>query len=167
VTEEEPTCTPRPPAGLTLRRAGDADAATLRAVARTAYAHYVERVGREPGPMVDDYERRVAEDECWLVCEDGEDGQVAGYLVLHWEPDHVLLDNVAVAPTSQGRGIGGFLLAYAEHRARAEQRREIRLYTHVTMVENIARYTAVGYVETHREHESGFRRVFMAKSIEL
>jgi ribosomal protein S18 acetylase RimI-like enzyme len=164
VTDGESTSGPRPPPGLVMRRAGRDDAATLRDLARTAYAHYVERIGREPGPMVDDYEKRVAEDECWLVFDDCE---AVGYLVLHWEPDHVLLDNVAVAPTRQGRGIGGFLLAYAEHRARAEQRREIRLYTHVTMVENIARYIAVGYVETHREPQSGFQRVFMTKPMEL
>ena len=34
------------------------------------------------------------------------------------------------------------------------------------MVENIARYTAVGYVETHREPQSGFQRVFMTKPME-
>jgi GNAT superfamily N-acetyltransferase len=163
VTDEEPAANPRPPSGLVLHRAGADDAGTLRDLARTAYAHYVERVGREPGPMVDDYEKRVAADECWLVSEDGE---AVGLLVLHWEPDHVLLDNVAVAPSRQGRGIGGFLLVFAEHRARVEQRREIRLYTHVTMVENIARYTAVGYVETHREPQSGFQRVFMTKPID-
>ena len=77
-----------------------------------------------------------------------------------------LLDNVAVAPDRQGSGIGGFLLAYAEHRARAEHRSEIQLYTHVSMVENIARYTALGYVETHRETQSGFNRVFMTKMLD-
>lgn len=167
MTDQSSTSTPEPPeppAGLILRRAGSDDAATLRDLARAAYSHYVERVGREPGPMVDDYETRVVEDECWLVCDEG--GAAAGYLVLHWEPDHLVLDNVAVAPDRQGSGIGGFLLAYAEHRARAEHRSEIRLYTHVSMVENIARYTALGYVETHRETQSGFNRVFMTKVLD-
>jgi GNAT superfamily N-acetyltransferase len=164
MTERASTSTPEPPAGLLLRRAGSEDAASLRDLARAAYAHYVERVGREPGPMVDDYETRVIEDECWLVSD--ECGDAVGYLVLHWEPDHVVLDNVAVAPGRQGSGVGGFLLAYAEHRALAEQRSEIRLYTHVSMVENIARYTALGYVETHREPQSGFHRVFMTKVLD-
>jgi GNAT superfamily N-acetyltransferase len=164
VTDQSATSTPQPPAGLVLRRAGSEDATTLRDLARAAYSHYVERIGREPGPMVDDYVKRVAEDECWLLDDEG--GDATGYLVLHWEPDHLVLDNVAVAPGRQGGGIGGFLLAYAEHRARAEHRSEIRLYTHVSMVENIDRYTALGYVETHRETQSGFNRVFMTKVLD-
>jgi ribosomal protein S18 acetylase RimI-like enzyme len=134
----------------------------MRDLARASYAHYMERVGREPGPMIDDYDARVAEDECWVVRQDS---QVLGYLVLHWEPDHVLLDNVAVDPNAQGRGIGSTLLSLAERRGRTEHRPEIRLYTHVTMVENIARYSALGYVETHREEASGFARVFMTKRL--
>ena len=150
------------PAGVDLERARPDDASKLRDLARAAYAHYVERVGREPGPMVDDYDARVTEDECWMVREHG---QLLGYLVLRWQPDHVLLDNVAVAPNAQGRGIGNALLSLAERRGRDEGRPEIRLYTHVTMVENIARYSALGYVETHREDASGFSRVFMAKRL--
>jgi ribosomal protein S18 acetylase RimI-like enzyme len=153
---------PVPPTGVTLRRADAADAGFLRDLARSAYAHYVERVGREPMPMVDDYDRVVAEDECWVVARDGED---IGYLVLRLEDDHLLLNNVAVARAQQGRGIGRYLLDFTEARARAQQRDEVRLYTHVTMVENIALYTRHGYVETHREDDSGFRRVFMAKQL--
>ena len=151
-----------PPAGVTLRRAEATDANFLRDLARAAYAHYVERVGREPMPMVDDYDRVVAEDECWVVARDGED---IGYLVLRLEDDHLLLNNVAVARAQQGQGIGRYLLDFTEVRARAQGRDEVRLYTHVTMVENIALYSRHGYVETYREDDAGFRRVFMAKQL--
>jgi ribosomal protein S18 acetylase RimI-like enzyme len=147
-----------------LRRATAEDAGFLRDLARAAYAHYVERVGREPGPMMDDYAARVAEDECWVAST--EPAGDVGYLVLRVEPDHVLLDNVAVDPRHQGHGLGRQLLAFAEQRARAHGRDEIRLYTHVTMVENIALYTRVGYVETHRERQNRFLRVFMAKRLD-
>jgi ribosomal protein S18 acetylase RimI-like enzyme len=152
-----------PTTDVHLRRATAEDADFLRELARTAYAHYVERVGREPGPMVDDYDARVAEDECWVASTEPADD--VGYLVLRVEPDHLLLDNVAVDPRHQGHGIGRQLLAFAEERARAHGRDEIRLYTHVTMVENIALYTRLGYVETHRERENSFLRVFMAKRL--
>ncbi len=85
--------------------------------------------------------------------------------MLRVEADHLLLDNVAVAPARQGQGLGAFLLAFTEERARAHDRDEIRLYTHVSMVENIARYTRHGYVETHREDQQGFERVFMTKRL--
>lgn len=155
---------PAAPAGITLRRAQPADAVFLRDLARTAYAHYVERVGRAPGPMTDDYDRRVAEDECWIVARTGH-GDV-GYLVLRPEREHLLLDNIAVAPGQQGQGIGSYLLAFTEARARAHNHDEVRLFTHVTMVENIAFYSRHGYDETHRDKASGFRRVFMAKRLD-
>lgn len=132
-------------------------------LAQAAYGHYVQRVGRKPGPMVDDYDARVAEDECWVVTVEGV-GDVA-HLVLRVEDDHLLLDNVAVAPGQQSGGIGRRLLEFTEERARAHDRDEVRLYTHVTMVENIAFYARHGYVETHREPQSGFARVFMAKRL--
>jgi GNAT superfamily N-acetyltransferase len=153
-----------PPDGVALRRARPKDAARLRDIARTSYARYIERMGREPGPMVDDYDRRVAEDECWVVS--AEDAGDIGYLVLRVEPDHLLLDNVAVLPAHQGGGIGRYLLVFADQRARAHDRQEVRLYTHVTMVENIAFYGRHGYAETHREDRAGFSRVFMAKGLD-
>ena len=160
---------PAPPVDVALRRAGPHDAPFIRDLARVAYATYVERIGREPGPMVDDYERRIAEDECWVASIADRslvDSRVVGYLVLRLEPDHMLLDNVAVAPDQQGRAIGTFLLEFAEERARAHDREEIRLYTHEKMTENIARYTRLGYVETHREDQRGFSRVFMTKRLD-
>ncbi len=40
---------------------------------------------------------------------------------------------------------------------------ELRLYTHVTMTENIALYTRIGWIETHRGEQDGYARVFMRK----
>lgn len=156
---------------LTLRRATSEDAAFMRDLARTAYAPYVERVGREPGPMQEDYDALVLEAECWIASipaastDDAAPRQDVGYLVLSYHPDHLLLDNVAVQPDLQGRGLGSRLLAFADERARAAGLRELRLYTHVRMTENIALYTRRGYVETHRAEENGFLRVFMTKRL--
>jgi hypothetical protein len=43
--------------------------------------------------------------------------------------------------------------------------REIRLYTHETMVENQRLYAAIGYEETGRGSEAGYNRVFMRKQL--
>jgi len=40
----------------------------------------------------------------WPAAESG--GAVRGVVVLVWEPDHLLIENVAVDPDFQGRGIG-------------------------------------------------------------
>jgi GNAT superfamily N-acetyltransferase len=157
-------------AGIELRRATDADVPLMRALAQTAYGHYVERIGQEPGPMTADYAELVRETECWIVSASAADVAAepvdVGYLVLQDESDHLLLDNVAVSPDWQGRGVGRQLLAFVEDRARSCGRGEIRLYTHETMTENIEFYGHHGYMETHRNDQFGFRRVFMTKRLQ-
>jgi GNAT superfamily N-acetyltransferase len=50
-------------------------------------------------------------------------------IVLLPKPDHLLLDNIAVAPARQGSGLGRWLLAFAEAEAVRRGYGEIRLYT--------------------------------------
>jgi GNAT superfamily N-acetyltransferase len=145
---------------IRLARARDAGAVT--ALVRAAYAHYVARMGREPGPMTDDYSALISDGRVHVA---DVDGSVQGVLVLVPEDEAMLLDNVAVDPVWKGSGIGRVLLAFAEQRARAAGYRSIRLYTHVTMTENVGLYTRIGYVETHRGEENGFHRVYMTKAL--
>jgi len=112
--------------------------------------------------MLDDYAVRVAESVVWVI-EEG--GSVDGIIVLVPKPDHLLLDNVAVAPERQGLGLGRRLLAFAEAEALRRGYREIRLYTHQTMIENQGLYAAIGYRETGRGTEAGYDRVFMRKRL--
>ena len=145
-----------------IRSAVPADAEAVRAVVDAAYGHYVARIGKPPGPMLDDYAVRVAESVVWVI-EEG--GSVDGIIVLVPKPDHLLLDNVAVAPERQDLGLGRLLLAFAEAEALRRGYREIRLYTHQTMIENQRLYAAIGYRETGRGTEAGYDRVFMRKRL--
>jgi ribosomal protein S18 acetylase RimI-like enzyme len=98
----------------------------------------------------------------WVI----EAGSVlAGVIVLLPRADHLLLDNIAVAPARQGTGLGRWLLAFAEAEALRRGYREIRLYTHRTMTENQRLYAAIGYRETGRGTEAGYERVFMRKRL--
>jgi ribosomal protein S18 acetylase RimI-like enzyme len=145
-----------------LRPAAIEDVAGIEALVRAAYSIYLPRIGKPPGPMLDDY-RAVVADGRVTVADDT--GRLAGLIVLLPQPDHLLLDNVAVAPEGQGRGLGRRLIAFAEAEARRLGRHEIRLYTHLTMTENIALYRRLGFVETHRGEQAGYSRVFMRKPI--
>jgi RimJ/RimL family protein N-acetyltransferase len=146
-----------------IRRAATADAPRLAYVAEAAYSPYLERTGgQRPGPMDTDYAAAVAETEAWVSERAGE---VVGFLLLVTEPDAMLLENVAVLPSHHGQGIGRGLLGLAEERARGAGRTRIRLYTHVTMVENQRLYERAGYVETHRTTEHGLTRVFYEKHL--
>jgi ribosomal protein S18 acetylase RimI-like enzyme len=145
-----------------IRPARPDDVAAIARVVDDAYGHYVARMGQKPGPMQDDYQARVAEGTTWVIADDD---RLHGVLVLLDEPDHLLLDNIAVAPASQGRGIGRLLMAFAEEEAARRGYEEIRLYTHITMVENYALYLKLGYEETHRAEQAGFQRIFMRKRL--
>ena len=148
-----------------LRRACAEDVAAIERVALAAYSPYLARMGgMRPGPLDADYAAAVADHEVWVVDVDGE---AVGYLVLLAEPDALLLDNVAVLPTHHGRGVGRALLELAEERAVAIGRTRIRLFTHVTMVENQRLYERVGYAETDRATEDGRTRVFYEKLLAL
>jgi ribosomal protein S18 acetylase RimI-like enzyme len=143
-----------------LARKGEEDA--IRTLVRRAYAMYVPRMGKEPGPMVDDYAARVAEDSAYVL---ERDGAICGALVLLDFPDYLLLDNVAIDPDCQGLGLGRILIDFAEGEALRRSYPEIRLYTHETMIENIAMYPRLGYEESHRVTEKGYARVYMRKKI--
>jgi GNAT superfamily N-acetyltransferase len=145
-----------------LRAARPPDAAAATEVVRSAYAPFIPLIGREPGPMGDDYEALIREGRVWVL---EEERRIVAVLVLVDEDDGMLLDNVAVAPEAQGRGHGHRLIGFAEAEARRRGHRTIRLYTHVRMVGNIALYGSLGYVETHRGEDRGYQRVFMAKRL--
>jgi len=146
-----------------LRTARPEDRTAVEAIVIAAYSIYVERIGKAPGPMLDDYAGLIAAGAV-SVLEDP-DGAVAAIIVLLPKPDHLLLDNIAVHPDRQGRGLGRRLIAFAESEARRLGYAELRLYTHERMTENIALYTRLGFRETGRGQEAGYNRVFMTKPI--
>jgi ribosomal protein S18 acetylase RimI-like enzyme len=128
-----------------IRAATASDVPVIGQIVEQAYRHYISRIGRPPGPMLDDYAARVSEGVVWVM-EEG--SAIAGMIVLLPRPDYLLLDNIAVAPARQGSGLGRRLLAFAEAEAVRRGYREIRLYTHRTMTENQHLYAAIGYEET-------------------
>jgi GNAT superfamily N-acetyltransferase len=148
---------------VVIRQARGEDCAVIKAIVRAAYSVYIERIGKPPGPMLDNYAQRITEGVVHVFEE--ADGTVAAIIVLMVKDDHVLLDNIAVCPDRQGRGLGRALIAFAEAEARRIGLAELRLYTHVKMIENIALYSWLGFTETSRGRESGYDRVFMKKQV--
>lgn len=138
------------------------DVAPVQALIDAAYALYIPRIGGKPGPMLEDYAALI---DRGLVEVFEEHGHVLGVLVLVAEADGLLLDNIAVSPAAQGRGLGRQLMAHAEARARQLGLMVVRLYTNEAMSENLGLYRRLGYRETHRAEQAGFRRVFMEKHL--
>ena len=149
--------------GQTIRTAHDEEAEAVRDVVHAAYRHYIARIGKPPGPMLDDYAQRIADGQAWVLQDDD---RIVGVLVLEQGPRGFLLDNIAVLPDCQGTGFGRLLIEFAEAEARRGGFGEITLYTHAWMSENIALYRRIGFVETHRVSEKGFDRVYMSKRLD-
>lgn len=147
---------------MRLRPATSEDADVLAGLVHNAYVHYVERIGREPGPMTNDY-RDVIDERQVTVAEDDEG--IAGLIVVGPTEDGFLIDNVAVDPSKQGTGIGRKLLEHAEHEARAAGYDSIYLYTNEEMTENQALYKRMGYAEYDRRVRLGLARVYMRKQL--
>ncbi len=152
--------TPAP--SIEIRLAGPEDAANIRDLTRTAYAKWVAVIGREPLPMQADYDRALHEHTIDLL-RDG--GAIVGLIETIPRPDHLWIENVAVAPGQQGRGYGRLLLAHVEARAAELGFYEIRLMTNEAFVANLAFYARLGYGVVGAEPFRGGTVVTMAKRI--
>lgn len=134
--------------------------AALDELVNAAYGHYVERLGGPPRPMTQDY-GEVVRVHPVTVAERA--GRIVGLVVLDIGERELVIDNVAVHPSHQGSGIGTALLEYAEDTARGRGLRSVCLYTHERMVENLALYERIGYVEYERRQHGAARIVYMRK----
>lgn len=145
---------------MNLRPATADDLPALVAIVRAAYEPYIERIGREPAPMSADYAAIIHAGDAWVAERDGES---VGLIVLRSADEHLLVENIAVAPTAQGLGVGARLLAFADTEAARRGLPELRLYTNQLMTENLTYYPRRGYRETHRGQSEGFDRVYFSK----
>lgn len=150
----------RIPGGFGIRPAQAGDAGAVAACVKAAYTPYIERNGKMPAPMLDDYGKVIRDSEVYVAFIDS---AIVGVLVLSHGDEGFLLENVAVLPAVKGRGIGRALLELAERSAAKQGFGAIYLYTQDTMTENLALYAKVGYVEYDRRTEAGLNSVYMRK----
>jgi GNAT superfamily N-acetyltransferase len=153
----EPDATPGPPA---LRHATAGDLPAIKALIDAAYTRYLTRMEKPPGPMLRDYGPSVADGTTWVT-----GSPIAAVLTLNPRDDHVLIENIAVHPDAQGRGLGRDLMSFAEQEAARRGFTKMALYTHEVMTENQAIYAHLGYTEVERRAENGYRRIYMEKSL--
>lgn len=139
------------------------EAPAVAALVDAAFAPFLPRLGRPPGPMLQNWAANVAAGEVVVMAD--ETGALDALARLVAEPDALLLDTLAVRPERQGRGLGRALVAFAEDEARRRGLPRLRLYTNALMTENLALYARLGFVETHRGGERPYRRVFMEKAL--
>ncbi len=80
--------------------------------------------------------------------------------------DRLLIENVAVSPHFQRRGLGSRLMLHAEDIARALGRKRIWLYTNRRFTGNVELYARLGYeVDNEEPIDAGMMRTNMSKPV--
>jgi ribosomal protein S18 acetylase RimI-like enzyme len=152
--------TPHPT--ITLRPANPEEAAIIAGIVNAAYAKWIAVIGRKPRPMQTDYQRALLEHTFDVAVENG---QIVGLIETMQRDDHLWIENVAVVPAAQGRGIGRYLLAHAERQAIETGTFEIRLLTNGAFDANLSLYRRLGYVVDREEDFMNGTTVYMSKKL--
>ncbi len=139
------------------------DLARVTACVRAAYEPSAAEIGVRLAPLDTDYAASIARNEVHLSLTP--DGEVDGLILFRAEPPVMHLDNVAVPPAGQGKGIGGRLIAFCEGEARRLGCTSVELYTNQMLLRNIAIYLRLGYEVTDRRLDEGFHRIFFRKRL--
>ena len=113
--------------------------------------------------MLADYHSLVA-DGVVTVLEDG--GRVCGVMVAWVDGDSFYVDNLAVDPDVQGKGVGRTLLGAADELGRLAGCRRLWLYTNAAMSENLEYYPRHGFTEFDRRVDEGYSRVYFERPIQ-
>ncbi|MHB1446635.1 MAG: GNAT family N-acetyltransferase [Acidimicrobiales bacterium] len=143
-----------------IRLAAPDDLARVRKVVRAAYGRWLKQMDQPPAPLKRDYRQAIVDQLLWVVGE-----PLLGLVSLVDSDDALLVENVAVHPEAQGSGLGRALMDFAEHEAHRRGFIRTRLYTNEVMIENLEIYSHLGYHETCRSTEGGYRRVHMEKLV--
>jgi ribosomal protein S18 acetylase RimI-like enzyme len=144
-----------------IRPAEADDRSAVEAIVKAAYEPWVPVIGVEPLPLTADYGDLIGQGLVHVL----ENDAIDALIVLRPEDDALLVENVAVDPDRQGRGLGRRLLTFAEFRARSLGLPAVRLYTNEKMAANIGLYRFLGYSETGRAGIDGRRVVHMRKPL--
>jgi len=147
---------------LITRPAEPDDADTIRSLVRASYALYLERMDREPAPMVADYPALISQQFITVVQRSN---QIVGILVCYPRDDALHVENVAIDPACQGQGIGKLLMGHAEEQARSKNLARIELYTHEVMTENFPFYESLGFHISDQGIQDGYARIFFEKKL--
>jgi len=149
-------------ASAVIRAAARSDVAAITRCVCAAYLRHIERVGKQPWPMLQDYSNVIRTSQVHVA---ERDRRILGVLELLVTDEGFLLDSVAVEPSAQGTGIGRQLLEFAEKEARRHGFQSIYLMTNEKITENKALYARIGYVLFDRQTVHGYSRVLMRKPL--
>ena len=142
-----------------FRRAVAEDHEIIIAIAQKAYEKYIERMGKEPAPM----RPVIQKEDVVFVCEDNK--QVIAFAILVKINDQIILDNIAVDPSHQKKGIGNNFIKFIEQYLIKQKFDKYQLYTNEKMFENIDWYQKIDFKIFKKVTEKGYNRIYFEKEL--
>lgn len=149
---------------ITIRAATRIDAGHVTACVCHAFITYIAAIGKQPQPMLDDYQALI---DTGLVFAAFEEEKLVGVLVISEESHSLCIETLATHPHAQGRGVGKALIAYAETIARANRAASIWLSTNSLMHHAQQIYEHLGFMAYDRRSVNGYDRIFYRKNLTL
>lgn len=146
-----------------IRLATRNDLNAIGRIVEEAFSIYEPRMNKKPYPMLDDYEAHAENERAYVLTINEE---VVALVVLAAEGDALSVDNLAVANSRRGQGFGRAMLDFAEKLARERGLMKLILYTNEAMSENLTFYPRMGFRETRRGVENGYKRVYYEKTFQ-
>jgi ribosomal protein S18 acetylase RimI-like enzyme len=148
-----------------IRLAMTTDVPAIKLIARKSFERYVPLIGKPPAPMNANFSGHVLKDTVFIAQSEKKQGSVLGYAIVLQRDGEWLLDNIAVSPEAQGRGIGSALIAACETFLQKQGVQRYHLYTNEAMEQNLTWYPEIGFVEMARRLEDGFSRIYFTKEM--
>ena len=145
---------------MLVRTATETDVETIRDLTREAYRKWVSILGREPLPMTANYSYSLAKHRFDLIFIDTD---LAAVIETVPDEGYLLIENVAVRPSYQRRGLGTQLINLAEEIACNSHFIGLRLYTNKRFVPNIAFYERLGFERQYECQINGDTLVYMTR----
>jgi N-acetylglutamate synthase-like GNAT family acetyltransferase len=147
-----------------LYKATIEDIPAIKSMVNSAYSKYIERIGKPPAPMTEDWEQEMKTHEVMMLKDND---QTVGSIDFHVDDqtNSLKINNVVVDAGSQGRGYGYWMMEHVETEGRERGLSSVTLYTNVKMIENVQFYGKLGFVEMERKMEDGFERIYFRKSL--
>ncbi len=147
---------------IEMRLAVREDAEAIHTLTREAFAKWVPFIGREPLPMSANYDEALKKNRFDLLFLEG---KLVALIETIARDDHLLIENIAVSPSCQGKGLGRKLLDHAEWLAASLGHSEIRLYTNKLFTETLTFYGRLDYQVEREEDFMGGVTVHLHKII--
>ena len=93
-----------------IRLAMTTDVPAIKLIARKSFERYVPLIGKPPAPMNANFSGHILKDTVFIAQSEKKQGSVLGYAIVLQRDGEWLLDNIAVSPEAQGRGVGSAIM---------------------------------------------------------